>query len=386
LPGLSLLAYYRAVYRIPNIRSHVVKLSDLTKFFGRVKAVDALSVEIKEGEIFTLLGPSGCGKTTTLRLIAGLEWPDQGEILLGGQTAVSVSKGVFVPSHKRNLGMVFQSYAIWPHMTVFQNVAYPLKVRRIGADKIKERVLRSLDLIGLGGLENRQAPQLSGGQQQRVALARALVHEPRILLLDEPFSNLDAKLREQMRFQLKLLLKKINITVVFVTHDQIEALSLSDRIAVMQAGHIEQLGSPREIYEHPSTSFVRDFLGRTVLLKGTVVAGHTKGRVSVVLNGFARTKLLASRPEGIDLTSGSGVFVALRPEDIQVTTLNGEQDVNCFLGTVETQLFVGDRCECGVRLENGETILLYTPRSLLLLEGESVRLRMPEENISVWPL
>jgi iron(III) transport system ATP-binding protein len=364
----------------------MVELSHLTKFFGRVKAVDEFSVPINEGEIFTLLGPSGCGKTTSLRLIAGLEWPDEGEILLGGQTVVSVRDGVFVPSHKRNLGMVFQSYAIWPHMTVFQNVAYPLKVRRMPAGKISERVLRTLELVGLGGLEDRQAPQLSGGQQQRVALARALVHEPRILLLDEPFSNLDAKLREQMRFQLKLLLKKIRITVVFVTHDQIEALSLSDRIAVMQAGHVEQLGSPREIYERPSTSFVRDFLGRTVLLKGTVAAPEATARVSVCLNGFSSSKVLASRPEGLDLPSGSRVLVALRPEDIQVLKSDDATGVNSLIGTVETQLFVGDRCECGVRLENGETVILYTPRSLLLLEGESVRLRMSEENISVWPL
>jgi ABC-type Fe3+/spermidine/putrescine transport system ATPase subunit len=271
-------------------------------------------------------------------------------------------------------------------MTVFQNVAYPLKVRRMPAGKISERVLRTLELVGLGGLEDRQAPQLSGGQQQRVALARALVHEPRILLLDEPFSNLDAKLREQMRFQLKLLLKKIRITVVFVTHDQIEALSLSDRIAVMQAGHVEQLGSPREIYEHPSTSFVRDFLGRTVLLKGTVAAPEATARVSVCLNGFSSSKVLASRPEGLDLPSGSRVLVALRPEDIQVLKSDDATGVNSLIGTVETQLFVGDRCECGVRLENGETVILYTPRSLLLLEGESVRLRMSEENISVWPL
>jgi iron(III) transport system ATP-binding protein len=226
----------------------MIRITKLSKLFGRVKAVDDLNLEIEEGEIFTLLGPSGCGKTTTLRLIAGLEWPDHGEIVLGEHTVLSVRRDIFVPSHKRNLGMVFQSYAIWPHMTVFENVAYPLKVRHIASSQIRDRVIRTLDLVGLGGLENRQAPQLSGGQQQRVALARALVHEPRILLLDEPFSNLDAKLREQMRFHLKLLLKKINITVVFVTHDQIEALSLSDRTAVMNAGHIDQLGSPRELY------------------------------------------------------------------------------------------------------------------------------------------
>lgn len=364
----------------------MVKLSYLTKYFGRVKAVDNLSLEIGEGEIFTLLGPSGCGKTTTLRSIAGLESPDEGDILLGGRTVVSVGDGVFVPSHKRNVGMVFQSYAIWPHMTVFENVAYPLKVRRIPANEIRERLMRTLDLVGLAGLENRQAPQLSGGQQQRVALARALVHEPSLLLLDEPFSNLDAKLREQMRIQLKLLLKKIKITVVFVTHDQVEALSLSDRIAVMQGGHIEQLGSPREIYEHPKTSFVRDFLGRTVLLGGTVASGAEGPRLSIHLDGSSRSRLLTPIPVGVDLGSGGKVLLALRPEDIQVRRFDSETpDSNWLLGTVETQLFVGDRCECGVRLENGESIVIYTSRSFVLLEGESVRLRMPEERISVWP-
>jgi ABC-type Fe3+/spermidine/putrescine transport system ATPase subunit len=365
----------------------MVKLSHVKKSFGRVQAVDDLSLEIREGEIFTLLGPSGCGKTTTLRSIAGLESPDDGEISIGGRTVFSGRNGIFVPSHKRNVGMVFQSYAIWPHMTVFENVGYPLKVRHTPANEIRERALRTLELVGLAGLENRQAPQLSGGQQQRVALARALVHEPSLLLLDEPFSNLDAKLREQMRFQLKLLLKTIKITVVFVTHDQVEALSLSDRTAVMHAGHIEQLGSPRELYEHPQTAFVRDFLGRTVLLGGTALSGSAGARVSIHLDGFSNSKLVAPIPAGVVLESGSKVLVTLRPEDIHVLKFGSETaDSNWLLGKVETQLFTGDRCECGIRLENGESVLIYTPRSFVLVEGESVRLRMPEEGISLWPV
>jgi ABC-type Fe3+/spermidine/putrescine transport system ATPase subunit len=271
-------------------------------------------------------------------------------------------------------------------MTVSQNVAYPLKVRHVPANKIRDRVMHTLNLVGLGGLENRQSTQLSGGQQQRVALARALVHEPSLLLLDEPFSNLDAKLREQMRIQLKLLLKNLKITVVFVTHDQVEALSLSDRIAVMDAGRVEQVGSPRDIYEHPNTSFVRDFLGRTVLLEGKVTSITAGKTAAIQLNASSTARLPISVPVGLDLTSGGKVLVALRPEDIEVARCESETlDSHCLRGTVETQLFIGDRCECGVRLESGETILFFTPRSLVLHEGDSVRLKMPENGMSIWP-
>jgi ABC-type Fe3+/spermidine/putrescine transport system ATPase subunit len=363
----------------------MVKLSHLTKYFGRVKAVDDLNLEVSEGEIFTLLGPSGCGKTTTLRSIAGLESPDEGEVVIGGCTVVSADEGIFIPTHKRNVGMVFQSYAIWPHMTVLQNVAYPLKVRHVPASKIRDRVMHILSLVGLRGLENRQATQLSGGQQQRVALARALVHEPSLLLLDEPFSNLDAKLREQMRFQLKLLLRKLNITVVFVTHDQVEALSLSDRIAVMYAGRVEQVGSPREIYEHPKSSFVRDFLGRTVLLEGKVAKIGGDNTLSIQLNACSTSTFPVSSPLGSEFTSGGKVLIALRPEDIRVAGCDGEtSEDRCLRGVVETQLFTGDRCECGVRLESGENVVFFTPRSLVLHEGDLVRLKIPDNGISVW--
>ena len=223
-----------------------------------------------DGEILTLLGPSGCGKTTTLRMVAGLETPDAGDIFFGEQAVVMTSRRMSLPPNKRNVGMVFQSYAIWPHMTVAENVAFPLKARRFPKKEIKERVLRALDLVGLAGYEDRPGPLLSGGQQQRVAFARALVTEPRVLLLDEPFSNLDAKLREQMRISVKLLQKRLNIAMLFVTHDQIEALSLSNRIALMNFGVVQQQGDPRLLYEEPVNEFVRDFVGRTLLFKGKV--------------------------------------------------------------------------------------------------------------------
>ena len=364
----------------------VLRLVEITKYYGRVKAVDALSLDVQEGEVFTLLGPSGCGKTTTLRVIAGLEAPDAGSIYFRDRPIVVVADGVFVPTHKRNMGMVFQSYAIWPHMTVFDNVAYPLKVRRVGGKEIRERVLRALDLVGLSGLEDRQGPQLSGGQQQRVALARALVHEPSMLLLDEPFSNLDAKLREQMRVQLKVLLKRLPITAVFVTHDQVEALSLSDRIAVMSAGHVEQLATPLEMYERPATPFVRDFLGSTVLLRGTVGDGAGPG-ILVHLDSIPGATLCALRSSDTSLARGSRVVAAIRPEDVHLTTANGgTAEPNSLTGTIETLLFVGNHYEYRVRLSDEESLLLHTPRATVLREGEQVRLRIPEEGISVWPL
>ena len=254
----------------PDSGETVLALDGVSKLFGAAAAVDRTSLEVKRGEIFTLLGPSGCGKTTTLRLVAGLEQPDAGEITLRGRLVASAPRRLFVPPNKRNLGMVFQSYAIWPHMTVFDNVAYPLTLRGMKRAAIRDKVGRVLGLVGLEGLETRAATLLSGGQMQRLALCRALVYEPDLLLLDEPFSNLDAKLREQMRVEVKLLQRRLGITVLFVTHDQVEALSLSDRIAVMQRGRVEQVGPPRHLYERPASAFVRDFLGQTVLLRGRV--------------------------------------------------------------------------------------------------------------------
>src|SRR5437660_3887671 len=300
----------------------VLRLDGVSKSYGTVQAVDGASLEVDRGEVFTLLGPSGCGKTTTLRLVAGLEDPDGGEITLRGRLVASVARRLFVPPHKRNLGMVFQSYAIWPHMTVFDNVAYPLRLRGVRGRAMRERVERVLELVGLGGLERRSATLLSGGQMQRLALCRALVYEPDLLLLDEPFSNLDAKLREQMRVELKLLQRRLGITVLFVTHDQIEALSLSNRIAVMDRGRAEQIGSPRSLYEAPASAFVRDFLGQTVILHGRIgrlPSGHAPPVVAVELNGALAGRTLAGRAApSVALPHGGAAHLAIRPEDIEV--------------------------------------------------------------------
>src|SRR5947209_7671065 len=272
----------------------VLRLDGVSKSYGTVQAVDRASLEVGRGEVFTLLGPSGCGKTTTLRLVAGLDDPDVGEITLRGRVVASVSRRLFVPPHKRNLGMVFQSYAIWPHMSAFDNVAYPLRLRGVRGRAMRERVERVLELGGLGGLERRSATLLSGGQMQRLALCRALVYEPDLLLLDEPFSNLDAKLREQMRVEVKLLQRRLGITILFVTHDQIEALSLSNRIAVMHQGRVEQVGTPRELYERPASPVVRDFLGQTVILRGRV-ASFDKSAVTVALDGALAGRTIVGR-------------------------------------------------------------------------------------------
>ena len=269
------------------VHQPLLQLKQVTKRFNDQVVVHHVDLTLRRGEFFTLLGPSGCGKTTTLRMVAGLERPDGGEIVLRGRPVASAASGHFDPPEKRNLGMVFQSYAIWPHMTVFENVAYPLELRRQPRATIRARVAEVLDLVGLAGLEQRPATQLSGGQQQRLALCRALVYEPDLILLDEPFSNLDAKLREQMRVELKLLQQRLNVTVLFVTHDQLEALSLSDTIAVMNLGRLEQVGTPRALYDGPGSPFVRDFIGQNVLLDGHVREVLDSRRAVVGIDGLA---------------------------------------------------------------------------------------------------
>ena len=346
-------------------------------------AVDRASLDVRRGEVFTLLGPSGCGKTTTLRLVAGLERPDGGEITLRGRVVASVPRRIFVQPNRRNLGMVFQSYAIWPHMSVFDNVAYPLTLRGLARAAIRERVARVLDLVGLAGMETRTATLLSGGQMQRLALCRALVYEPDLLLLDEPFSNLDAKLREQMRLELRLLQRRLGITVLFVTHDQIEALSISDRIAVMQRGRVEQVGPPRSLYERPASAFVRDFVGSTVILRGRVSALGPDG-VSVAMNGALAGRTLAGRSvSATALAPGADVHVAIRPEDIEVD--GARPDGGTLPGVIDTLLFVGDRYEARVSLGGEQRIVLLVPRTREWKEGQAVSLAFPPDTVSVWP-
>jgi iron(III) transport system ATP-binding protein len=360
----------------------ILRINNVTKRFGTLAAVHQVSLDIERGEVFTFLGPSGSGKTTTLRILAGLEWPDEGEIFCNERVLVSVSQKVFVPPEQRKMGMVFQSYAVWPNMTVFENIAYPLKLRRLSREIIREKVSHVMQIVGLEGLSDRPAPRLSGGQQQRVALARALVYEPDILLLDEPLSNLDAKLREQMRIELKVLQRKLGITVILVTHDQIEALSLSDRIAVMNQGRIEQLGRPQEIYEKPLTSFVRDFVGKTVVLEGNLdeIAGD---EISVRLWKANGALLRLKVDAAVTSKVGDAVFVAVRPEDISANAVSSPEKENRLEGTIEALLFLGDKTECQVKVGE-ERLLVYVPRAWTLASGDKIPVRIPKGVARVW--
>jgi ABC-type Fe3+/spermidine/putrescine transport system ATPase subunit len=371
----------RASERVPAIH-----LKNLSKAYpgNAQKAVDSLSLEIHEGEFFTLLGPSGCGKSTTLRMVAGLEVPDEGAIYFGNRAVVVTEHTLCLPPDKRDLGMVFQSYAIWPHMTVEENVAFPLKGRNLSGAKIRARVSEALELVGLGGMEKRPGPLLSGGQQQRVALARALVNEPHILLLDEPFSNLDTKLRNQMRVELKLLQRRLNITVLFVTHDQTEALSMSTRIALMNGGVVQQQGSPRQLYDQPKNEFVRDFLGRTLLFKGQVKARHPQGRVEVALDRFSNCVLFGtSHAEHIAV--GQAVQVAVRPEDVEINPATSAEPPNGTISAVaRAALFAGDRVEYQVEVEGHGDFIVFGERHRAIEEDSRVWLTLRPDGHSAW--
>jgi ABC-type Fe3+/spermidine/putrescine transport system ATPase subunit len=364
-----------------------VKLMGLWKTYpGNTKpAVKDLSLDVRDGEILTLLGPSGCGKTTTLRMVAGLETPDAGDLFFGEQAVVMSAKRICLPPDKRNVGMVFQSYAIWPHMTVAENVAFPLKARRFPKNEIKERVQRALDLVGLAGFENRPGPLLSGGQQQRVAFARALVTEPRVLLLDEPFSNLDAKLREQMRIGVKLLQKRLNIAMLFVTHDQVEALCLSNRIALMNFGVIQQQGDPRLLYEAPVNEFVRDFVGRTLLFKGKVRSAHPSGQIAIALEGTRDCVVFGRSYDPAGITTGESVYIGVRPEDVEIQAASGTEAPSGMIGgNVEAALFVGERIEYQVEVDGQGLIFIYGERHEPIGEGSRVWLKLRPDGHSAW--
>ncbi|MBZ4659933.1 MAG: transporter related [Desulfacinum sp.] len=330
-----------------------IRITGLTKIYQsegkRIHALNRVDLTIPANHIFTLLGPSGCGKTTLLRCLVGLESPDAGEIVIGDEVVWSRERGIFVPPEKRGLGMVFQTYAIWPHMTVLENVAYPLQVRRLARDEIRSKVLSVLKLVQLEGFENRPATKLSGGQQQRVALARALVAEPKVILFDEPLSNLDAKLREETRKELRQFLTELGITAVYVTHDRVEALSLSDSIAVMKDGRIVEIGSPRKIYFGAEHRFVADFIGRANLIPGTVL--EREGDLLAVETPVGKIVVA----DGVRAETGSSVTVCVRPEFIRVEPGGAAEGVNSFTGRIQSLVFIGEAHEGEVLI--GETVL-----------------------------
>jgi spermidine/putrescine ABC transporter ATP-binding subunit len=348
----------------------------LRKTFGAVIAVDEVSLDAAPGEFVSLLGPSGCGKSTVLRMVAGLVEPDEGQVVLAGEDITRVAV------HRRNLGLVFQSYALFPHMTVFENVAFGLRRRRVAEAELRPRVERMLDLVRLGPLGARHPRELSGGQQQRVALARALVTEPRVLLLDEPLSNLDALLRDEMRVELKRLQERLGTTMIFVTHDQAEALILSDRVVVMDAGRVEQVGRPEEVYREPATPFVALFLGRSNFLAG-VIAGRDAGGIVVALDGG----LSVAAGARSDLSVGQRVQVAIRQENIRLVSAgDGGGLPNRFAATVVFHAFAGPVHHYVVQLDDGHELEVAIPGATPpLARGTPALVEWGREDVVVLP-
>ena len=337
-----------------------VTITGVTKSFGNVTVLQEFNQKFEDGEFITLLGPSGCGKTTMLRLIAGFEKPSSGEIYIGDKLVSSEKQ--FLPPEKRGIGMVFQSYAVWPHMNVFDNIAYPLKIQKINKNEIEERVNQVLKIVHLEQYKDRFPSELSGGQQQRVALGRALVAQPEILLLDEPLSNLDAKLREEMRYEIKEITKKLKITVIYVTHDQIEAMTMSDRIVLINKGEVQQVAPPQEIYSKPKNMFVANFVGKVDFMKGKVENGN------ILLNNSNGQTLPNTSSHAKD------VIVAIRPENVMLAE-DGE-----LTGKVFSKFYLGDCNDLRVEVGNGN-ILRVTARASTydtLKVGEEVRLKVLE--------
>jgi spermidine/putrescine transport system ATP-binding protein len=349
-----------------------VELRSLTKRYDESLAVDAINATINAGEFFSLLGPSGCGKTTTLRMIAGFVRPTAGEILLDGDDVAQV------PPHKRNVHTVFQNYALFPHLSVFDNVAFGLKRKRTPKDELHRRVEEAITLVELSGYGERRPSQLSGGQQQRVALARALVLRPAVLLLDEPLGALDAKIRKQLRIELKGLQEEVGITFVFVTHDQEEALSMSDRVAVMSKGKIEQIGTPAEVYEDPATVFVADFLGISNLMDGTVV-GACNGGCTVAIGDFMLTAGCG------DTAARGAVKVVARPERLTLLEHGAVAD-NTLPGMVERTVYVGSNLQVMVRLATGvqlQASITNTGQAAQMDQGTPVAVQIPADALRV---
>lgn len=361
------------------MRDDYLVLSNLIKHFGkasqRITAVDNVNIKVKEGELVTLLGPSGCGKTTTLRMIAGFEDPDTGDILIDGVRMNNI------PPNQRPTSLVFQNYALFPHMSVKENISYGLKINRINRKEIKKKTDEIIKLVGLSGMENRSPAQLSGGQQQRVSLARSLVMEPKVLLLDEPLSNLDAKLRVSMRLEIRKIQQRVGITSVYVTHDQEEAMTLSDRVVIMNQGKVQQEGTPEEIYAHPINLFVADFIGKANFLPGRVDKVYENRRVDVELFGNRLNILIPF--EHWKFKTGTAVLVVIRPEGIIVKP-EGKGDFN---GTIKETVYLGSKIIYDISI-NGKliTVEISNPEeSLRFKVGETVGVSFKEHSLHILP-
>ena len=346
-----------------------LRILNLTKRFSEVLAVDNLSLEVSDGEFVTLLGPSGCGKTTTLRAIAGFCYPDEGEIFFGDKIMNNV------PPNKRNTAMCFQSYALFPHMSVWDNISFGLKMQKISQQEQKKRVLKVMEMLGIKGLEKRKPGELSGGQQQRVALARAIVTEPQVLLFDEPLSNLDAKLRVQVRVEIREMQKRLGITTIYVTHDQDEALAISDRIVVMNRGHIEQLGDPYTIYRAPETSFVAGFIGLANIYEGTIVSRD--GRRYTVEAPFGKVVIISNKQKIPD--ASKTVKFVWRPEDMKIYTPGAPNRVK---GKILQAVFMGNITDIFMDVQ-GNKMRAQTDESRRLNTEEVMEFSIPEDAFNI---
>jgi len=346
---------------------YMIELRNVSKSYGHIVANDHVNLGILRGELMTLLGPSGCGKTTALRCITGHNTPDEGRIFIDGEDVTDV------PTHKRELGMVFQNFALFPHMTVFENVEFPLMIRNLPKGERREMVMNALRLIRMEIYEKHYPRQLSGGQQQRVGLARALVYRPKVLLLDEPLSNLDAKLREEMRFEIRDLVNRLNITAVYVTHDQEEALALSDRVAIMNAGRLVQVGTPEDIYEYPESRFVADFIGLSDFIEGTVVSVEDE-RIIMTVDGL---KLAVPGLSGVEM--GQSLLVFIRPNDVQLFPTSHEGGENIFDGAVDKLTYLGDKIDYRITLGERLEMRVQTDGKQRFERGEKLKAYLPRE-------
>ncbi|MDA4117795.1 MAG: ABC transporter ATP-binding protein [Thaumarchaeota archaeon] len=364
-----------------------VGVRELSKRYGDTVAVDDLTIDFDGGTLSTLLGPSGCGKTTTLRCIAGLEKPEKGEISINGQVVFSAETNL--PPEKRKIGIVFQSYAIWPHMTVFDNIAFPLKIRHASSQEIQQKVKKTMELVRLGGLGDRSATQVSGGQQQRIALARALVFDPEVLLLDEPLSNLDASLRDIVRVEVREIQRSLGITTIYVTHDQVEALSISDEVVVLRAGKIMAVGTPREIYTRPPNEFTASFVGKANILPGVVVSmpGEPTARsgeeLVIVETKFGRVR--CHLHGAVQVNEGDKALVTIKPENVVVVSTDGpkSQEANTFPGRVEFTSYLGAFSEVIVSVGGEKIRALKKSEETAFEAGSQVSVSFPEHYCSL---
>ncbi len=349
----------------------MIELHSITKHYGQIVANDNVQLSIFRGELMTLLGPSGCGKTTALRCITGQISPDEGRVYIDGTDVTDI------PTFKRDLGMVFQNFALFPHMTVHDNVGFPLMIRGQSPAERREMVMETLRLIRMESYAAHYPRQLSGGQQQRVGLARALVYRPKVLLLDEPLSNLDAKLREEMRFEIRDLISRLGITAVYVTHDQAEALAIADRVAVMNAGRIEQIGMPDEIYECPRSKFVADFIGLSNFVRGRVTS--LDGGLAVVM--VEHLRIVVPAEEGARV--GQDLLVFIRPNDIDLLPADHQEDENTFAAVVSKLTYLGDKIDYRLALGGSLGLRVQTDGKVRFDVGEPVKVRMPRPHCRV---